>query len=246
MLPGRAEVRRRLRWAAALAALAAAAVVASEAHGRSSRLPFDPPPELRGHPWASVGDATSAFRVWRAAGVRGRWVVVLTGRWSRPRDPREVLATAEELLAAGGRGSQLPDFVDVENALYAAAQVGIARRFSVAMTPGSLARRAEESRAQPDFAPDGGDAFRSPYHGLARRFSTAARLEAPTEPALVLVEPSFFADGGASPDRVLRERGVSFDLALVALDDPAATDAQRAAASAFVASVGAPFVEASE
>jgi hypothetical protein len=242
----RADLRRRLAWAAAIAVLAAGSIVAVQARGRSARLPFDPPPELRGHPWVAVGDATSAFRVWRAAGIRGRWLVVLTGRWSRPRDPREVLATAEELLATRGPDGSLPEFVDAENALYAAAQVGIARRFSVAMTPPSLARRIEESRGKPDFEPESGDAFRFPFHGLARRFSTPDRLDAPTEPALVLVEPSFFAAGGDAPDRLLRDRGVSFDLALVALDDPAADDAQRAAARAFVAAMNAPFVEASE
>jgi hypothetical protein len=238
--------RRPLAWAAALALLAVGSVAAVEVRGRSSRLPFAPPPELRGHEWAAVSDAAGAFRVWRAAGVRGRWIVVLTGRWSRPRDPREVLASARELMAVGGRDGSVSEFVDPENALYAAAQTGIGRRFSVAMTPSSLARKAEESRAQADFAPEGGDSFRFPFHGLLRRFSTPDRLEPPPEPALVLVEPSFFQPQAVAPDRLLRARGVSFDLALVALDDPAADEAQRTAARKFVETLGAPFVETDE
>jgi hypothetical protein len=245
--PSAEPARRAPAWAAALAALAAATAVAAEVHGRSSRLAFSPPPELRGHPWAAVSDVAGAFRVWRAAGVRGRWVVVLTGRWSRPRDPREVLATAEEILASSGAGGDVPEFVDVENALYAAAQLGIVRRFSVAMTPAALARKEEESRAQPDFEPGArGGSFGSSFHGLVRRFSTPERLEAPPEPALVLLEPSYLEPGAEPPDRVLSSRGLSFDLALVALDDPAATEAQRAAARAFVEAVGAPYVEAEE
>jgi hypothetical protein len=56
---------------------------------------------------------------------------------------------------------------------------------------------------------------------------------------LVLVEPSFFDAGGLDLPAWLAERGIVPSQVVVALDDPASTDAQRSAARALADRVAA-------
>lgn len=187
-----------------------------------------------------VGDAAAAYRAWEAAGVRGRRLVVLTARWSKPRNLEEHPPAGEEVTAGTGRGR---DMVDADSALFAAAQAGIARRLDVVMPPAALAGRLAEVSGRKALVREPG-AFLLPYQAVERRFSTPEAFAAPTEPALVLVEPSSFQDGAPPhPAAWLASRGVVSDLALVALDDPIASNAQRAAARRFAESMGAGLVE---
>lgn len=232
-------LRARWAWSGVLAASAVLAALASDCHGLASRRPFEPPPDLRGVSWATVGDAADAYRVWEAAGVRGRRLVVLTGRWSKPRNLKERPPAPEELAAGSGGG----DIVDQDSALFAAAQSGIARRLDVVMPPSALDRRLAEVAGQKALERSG-RAFRLPYEALERRFSAPEAFAAPSETVLVLVEPSWFQEG-APPDPAawLAGLGARHDLALLALDDPAAGDEQRVRARRLGTVLGAQLLE---
>jgi hypothetical protein len=232
--------RSRWVWSGVAGAAVVAVLVAVEVHGHSSRAPFTAPRELGALRVMSVGTAADAYAVWEASGLRGRRVVVLTGRWSKPRNLREQPPSAEE-LAAGADALRL---VDADSALFAAAQTGIARRFDVVMPPAALGKRlalvAERKHLQRE-----AEAFSDPYDALERRFSSPRGFRPPAEPVLVLVEPSWFAEGTpADPVGWLRDLGAQVDLTLVALLDPVATTPQRAAANAYATALGAPFAEA--
>ncbi|HEU4382852.1 MAG TPA: hypothetical protein VFR85_05035 [Anaeromyxobacteraceae bacterium] len=236
--------RARLIWAGAVAALALAALAAAEGHGRGSRRSFLPRPELRGRPVAMVGSAADAFRVWRAAGVRGRHLLVLTGQWSKPRSLEAHPPAPAEVRAARAGGER--EFLDAESALFTAARVGIARSLEVVMPPSAFTHRLGEVAGLKELE-RGDGTFRLPFNGFERRFSTPRAFAAPMEPVLVLVEPTWFAEGApADPLGWLSSEGVAFDLALLALEDPAASEAERRAALAFAQGAGAPFLEAAE
>ena len=229
----------RLAWAAGIVLFASAAIAGAEAAGREARRAFDPPPEFGGKRWAFVPDAAEAVRAWMAAGVHGRPLVVLTGRWGRPGTP----GTQPAVVVARSQSGDSPDLLDADSALFAAARLGVAREMLVAMPPAALAQRLDEARGAKDARV--GDGWAShPYHGYPRRFSSPAALRAPSDPALVLIEPSFLEAAGPAPiDAWLRDRGVEVDLGIVALDDPTATDAQRERARALAEAMGAVAVE---
>ncbi|HET8538405.1 MAG TPA: hypothetical protein VFL83_00905 [Anaeromyxobacter sp.] len=240
--PNAPAVRSRLLWAGAVATFAASSLAAAELHGRASRLPFEPPAELRERPVAMTGSAADAFRIWRAAGIHGRRLVVLTGQWSRPRDLRSTPPTPEEVEAARASGEL--EYVDARSALFAAAQLGIVRSFDVVMPPSALTHRLGEVAGRKEL--DRGDgSFRLTFHGLERRFSAPRAFAAPPERVLVLVEPTWFVDGApADPLAWLSAQGVTYDLALLALEDPVAGPEERRTAVAYGEGAGAPFLEA--
>jgi len=217
----------RLAWAAGIVLFASAAIAGAEATGQAARRAFDPPPEFGGKRWAFVPDAAEAVRAW-----------MLTGRWGRPGSTSQ-----PAVVVARSQSGDAPDLLDADSALFAAARLGIAREMLVAMPPAALAQRLDEARGAKDARV--GDGWASqPYHGYPRRFSSPAALRAPSDPALVLVEPSFLEAAGPAPiDAWLRDRGVEVDLGIVALDDPAATDAQRERARALADALGAVAVE---
>lgn len=231
-------------WCGVIAALAALAAVGPEVHGRGSRQLAALPPEAQGRRWAMVGDAAAAFRVWETAGAHGRRLVVLTGRWSKPRNLRDNPPSAEEMRS--GKDLLASGLVDVNDALYAATLTGIARRLDVVMPPAAYQQRRGEVSGQGDLELQDG-AFRLPYESIERRFSKPDAFRAPAEPVLVLVEPSWFQEG--APESVaywLASRGVSFDLALIALSDPTATEAERDRARKLGEATGGLFLETAE
>ncbi|HEY6099183.1 MAG TPA: hypothetical protein VIW03_07120 [Anaeromyxobacter sp.] len=234
------SVRTRVAWALAVAALAIGAVGAMEVRGHSARRTFEPGADLQGRRVAVVGSAADAFRVWHAAGVRGRHLVVLTGQWSRPRSasPHGAPEQASEQAARGEQGP------DAASALFVAWRLGIVRSFDVVMPPAAFTRRLGEVAGRKGLSREDG-AFRLRYDGVERRFSTPRAFAAPAEQALVVVEPSWFSDG-ASPEPLawLAARGVSWDLAIVALEDPVATGEERLAAMSFARAAGAVRLEA--
>lgn len=219
--PSSAAPRTLLIWAAAIAAATAAVLAAAEWHGRASRVPFPAPAALARRPLATVGSAADAFLLWRGSGSNGRRLVVLTGQWSsRP----------------GGK-------VDAHSALYWAARLGVVRAVDVVMPAAPFAQRVAAVEAHKDFRREDG-AFRLDLHGFWFRFSLPGAFRTPAEPALVLVEPSWFS-GGAPPDPLawLAAAGLRTDLALVALDDPSASDGDRLAAAAYAKATGLPRLE---
>jgi hypothetical protein len=230
-------VRPRLLWTSAIVLFTVAAAWCAEAKGHAARTTFSPPPEFGTVRWATVGDAGDAVRVWGEAGLHGRKVILLTGRWAQVKSMNR-----EAVEAAAASGSSL-DLLDADTAVLAAARSAIARELSVVMPPEAFQRRIDEVGGAKELS-RGDGWFTLPFHGFARRFSVPGSVETPGEPVLALVEPSFFADGApASPERWLRERGVEVELGLVALADPAATPEQRERAALFAQAAGAVSVE---
>lgn len=232
---------RRLAVAGGLAAFALASAAAVEAIGVASRREFVAPPEMRGGRWAIVSDAGEAVRVWLAAGVHGRKLVVLTGRWGQPAKP-----TYAGKGAGGGPAhpQEEASMIDAESALFAAARTGVAREIFAVMPPAAFERRRAEIGGGKETAAGPGW-LRQPFHGYPRTFARPDALPRIDEPALLLVEPSFFAPGTPpSLGAWLARRGIAFDLALVAADDPSADDPQREAAQVFAESVGCVSLQA--
>jgi hypothetical protein len=225
--------RLELIWAAALALVSALAVAGVAWNASAARRVLEVPGgEAR---WIAVPDAGDALRAWVDLGLHGRRLLVLTGRWttlpfSSPK-ASGVNSPSPPLLDAG--------FLDVENVFLVAARLGTARALTVVLTPPAFAARREAARSGKDVELHD-DWLVQRFHGYERRFTLPAALPPAAEPVLLLVEPSFFAPG-VPPDPVawLRERGVGFDLATVALGDPAATPEQAARALALARAHGA-------
>jgi hypothetical protein len=224
--PATPAIRARVLWTAGIAIAAVAVLALAEWHGRASRTGFRAPPALASRPVAAVGSAAEAFVVWRGADLTGRRLLLLTGQWGSP------LRSPGKSGAAGG--------VTAASAAYWAARLGLARSFDVVMPPAEFEERRAEDAAHPQYRPEPG-AYRHDLHGFWLRFSLPGALAVPDEPAIVLVEPTWFR-AGAPPDPLawLSSVGVRTDLALVALDDPAATDADRRAAAEYVRAARIP------
>lgn len=227
-----------LRWSlVALIGIAALATVASAQRlGLESRRlagPVASPPLA----WRTVPDAGAAFEAWRAAGVRGRRLVVFSGRWSsvppgevvEPDFPATYRRLAPHALDIGAT-------VRPDTALLLAAYSGVARALTTVMPPAAVAARAEATRATPGQVSRPG-LISSPASGF-QRWIVSCDLPPPGpwpsgEPVLVLVEPSYLgATGCPEVEAWLAARGLASDLAVVALQDPAADQAQRALAAA--------------
>ena len=229
----RADDRRRWVAAGALALLSAALLLAVLAAAKGGRRLAPPPPR-----WRAVADAGEAWRAWRSAGVHGRVLLVFTGRWATVSQEHPLPSTWAADLA-GCRPGPLPARLDADTALIAAASDGTARALDVVMPPAAYARRLAAVRGDKALRVEDGS-FLDPFHGFPRRILLPGAPLASGEPVLVLVEPSFLGAGVAGTvDGWLRDRGLRSDLALVALDDPAATSAQRAAARALAERLGA-------
>jgi hypothetical protein len=226
----------RLRWTAAICVVAAIALASAEWHGRSSRIAFHAPARTPQFRLASVRDVADAFLVWRESS-HGRRLVVLTGRWSGPRTSSSPGASAGDAPLGSGLAG---DPLTADSALYWAARLGVVRSFDVVMPPALFERRAAEDAGHRPFEAEDG-AFRHDLNGLRLRFALPRAFVAPAEPALVLVEPTWFS-AGAPPDPLawLASAGVRTDLVLLALDDPDATDGERRAATAYARSANAP------
>lgn len=228
------SVRVRWSWALSLLALSVALAAAAEAHGRSARRTFAAPGELGGARWGTVAGAGDALRAWVAAGVRGRRLVVFTGRWT-------ALPPAEaDRLVRGADEASTDERVDDDTALLLASRWGIARRLVVVMPPPAWRDRVEQLRAVKGFELTDGCAS-APFMGLQRQFCLPEALPRSGEPALVLVEPSYFGPGGGAPAPPVS--GLDLDLGLVAETDPRATEPARARARDLAASLSAVQLE---
>jgi hypothetical protein len=101
------------------------------------------------------------------------------------------------------------------------------------MPPAVLERRLDGIRGARGLDASGG-VVSHPFEGFSRRLLACdlppGSLRLDHEPVLVLVEPSYLAAGCPDPGRWLADRGLSSDLALVALHDPAAEGRQLEAA----------------
>ena len=225
------DLRPRLMWTGAILIAAVFAAVGVELKAHGSRTTFSPPPDFRGARWAAVNDAGEAVRVWGEANLHGRKVVLLTGRWAQVR-PEAIDPTARP------SANQL----DADTAVLAAARSGIARELEVVMPAAAFRTRLEEV-GTPKELRRGDGWFTLPFHGYPRRFSVPEEAEVPREPVLALVEPSFFADGAPPLEGWLRAKGFEVELGLVALTDPAATEAQRGKAILFAEAERAVAVE---
>jgi hypothetical protein len=229
-------------WGVTLFLLAAAAAFAVDWHGHASRIAFTPPEDFQGRRWAVVQDAAAAVELWNSAGLRGRRVLVATGRWGKPVVPGAPATMPPEPSPAAPAGP--PDRgAQVSGALFDATMRGLARELVVVMPSAAFDARisaigsARETTLGPGWA-------RQPYHGIPRTFVRPSTLPVQDEAVLLLVEPSFFSEG-APPDLTawLEARGVHFDLALIAAQDPEATPDQETAALALAGRVGAIQVE---
>lgn len=238
MSPPETGARSQLAWSALLVVLAIAAALAADLRGHRSRQPFTPPEEFHGRRWAVVDDAAAAVEVWSASGLRGRRLVVVSGRWGKPVTPDRAAAPRGPLPEdPAARSTELA--ARVSGALFDATMSGVARELVVVMPTAAFDARIDAIRAARGTTLGEGWA-RQPYDGIPRSFHRPATLPRSDEEVLLLVEPSFFADG-APPDLPawLAERGVRFDLALIAARDPEATPAQQEAAGALASRTGA-------
>jgi hypothetical protein len=222
-------IRGRLLWATGIAIATIAVIGLSDWHGRKSRTTFHPPPELARRPVAGVGNAADAFAVWQGSGLKGRRAVVLTGQFGGA-------GHAPEAPGPGGG-------VTAASAVYWAARLGLVRAIDVVMPPAEFERQRAGDAAHKVFQPEAG-AYRHDLHGFWLRISLPGTFLPPTEPALVLVEPTWFRPG-APPDPIawLSSVGVRTDLALVALDDPAATESDRRAAAEYARDARVPVLQ---
>jgi len=227
--PSPNTIRGRLLWAGGIAIAFTSVLALSQAHGQATRASFHPPPALARRPAASVESAADAFVVWKGSELRGRRLILLTGQWGDPRRPSGNLPTRAGTTAA--------------SAPYWAARLGLARAIDVVMPPASFEERRAVDSTHKVFRAEPG-AYRHDLHGFWLRFSLPSALVPPGEPALVLVEPTWFRPG-APPDPLawLSSIGVQTDLALVALDDPGATDPDRLAAAEYVRAARLPRLE---
>jgi hypothetical protein len=231
--------RARAAWIATFLAAAVAVALLASARGASSRRPFQPPPEFGGQRWAVVTDAAQAVRVWDAAGVYGRRLVVVTGRWAAIRS-----TYLDQRIRENPNPKDPLDVVDVQAALLFASQSGIARELTVVMPPAALARRLAEIAPAKELRAEGGCAV-LPFPGFVRRFCPPEAVPQSEEPVLLLVEPSFFGEGApGAAEAFIRQRGADADLALVCAADPEAGPAEQERAAAFALAVGAVNVEA--
>jgi hypothetical protein len=232
-------VRPRLAWASVMLAAAVAVVVAVEVRGVAARTTFARPAAFGDVRWAAVSDAAEAVRVWADAGLRGRKVLLLTGRWAQVQSMNTDVADA-----AAMPGASL-GLLDANTAVLAAARTGVARELVIVMPPAAFARRLDEVKGAKELT-RGDGWFTLPFHGYARRFSVPEALLAPREPVLALVEASFF-DAGAPGALAawLASRGIEVELGLVAMDDPTASPEQRERAAAFAQGTRAVAVEVS-
>ena len=222
-------IRARFLWAAGIAIATVAAIVLAGWHGRESRAAFQAPPELARRPAASVGSAADALAVWQGSGLRGRRLVLLTGTFG---------GSGRAQDAPGASGG-----ITAASAVYWAARLGLVRAIDVVMPPADFERQRAGDAAHKAYQPEGG-AYRHDLHGFWMRFSLPGALLAPAEPALVLVEPTWFRPG-APPDPLawLSSVGVRSDLVLVALDGPAATESDRRAAAEYARSARIPVLQ---
>ena len=222
-------IRTRFLWAAGIAITTAAAFMLANWHGRESRAAFHAPPELARRPVAGVSSAAEAFVVWQGSGLRGRRLVLLTGRFGG----------SERAEASPGAGAG----VTAASAVYWAARLGLVRAIDVVMPPAEFERQRTGDAAHKVFQPEAG-AYRHDLHGFWLRISLPGSLLPPTEPALVLVEPTWFRPG-APPDPIawLSSVGVRTDLALVAFDDPSATESDRRAAAEYARDARVPVLQ---
>ncbi|HET9599824.1 MAG TPA: hypothetical protein VFP65_29890 [Anaeromyxobacteraceae bacterium] len=230
------SIRARLAWAGALVALLAGTAAAMEWHGRSSRTTFTPPGGPAGGRWFAVQDAGDAIRVLAEGGAHGRVLVLFSGRWP------DVRASAFETDVPGA--PQRPDDqIDADTATVAAARLAIARELRAVLLPAAYEARRAQVQGAKGFS-DGDGWFDLPFHGYPRRFSSPEAFAAPPEPAIAVVEPSFFGEG-APPDLAAfaAARGLRLEVGLVALADPAATPAQRERAAGFAQRSGAVALE---
>jgi hypothetical protein len=241
-LPVNGHRRTSAAWTLALVTVGIGAAVAADQHGRASRLRFTPPDSFQGHRWGLIQDAAAATEFWSASGLRGRQLLVASGRWGKP-VPQEVVAAMARAEAAGQITPALERASQVSGALFEATMRGVARELLVVMPPAAFGTRVAAIRAARETTVGAGWASQT-YHGIPRTFFLPSQLARPGEEVLLLVEPSFFADG-APTDLVgwLEEKGVRFDLALIAAQDPEATPSQQEAAQALAASLGAVTLE---
>ncbi|HZZ83285.1 MAG TPA: hypothetical protein VFE30_02015 [Anaeromyxobacteraceae bacterium] len=233
MRPTSTDERRRVRfaWSSAIVLFAALALCASAVRGRTARV-LAPAMGASGEPrWTAVRDSAEAVRAWQVAGVHGRKLVVLTGRWGHPAGSWE--PQDEETGATSP--PTLP--LDAETGIFAATRLGIARDLLVFMNPEAVRQRTAEITERKGLRAGTGW-VEAPYRGYERTFAIPDAATAPEEPVLLLVEPSYFTED-VPPPEWLASRGFRFDLGLVALEDPAATPLQRELARMFAARVGA-------
>jgi hypothetical protein len=231
--------RTQALWAAALLALAAAAAFAVDQRGHASRLSFTPPQDFQGRRWAMVEDAASAVELWAQVGVRGRRVLVATGRWGKPVTPDP----APIPPGSSAAGPPQDRAARVSGALFDATMRGLARDLVMVMPDAAFEARVAAIRPIPETTLGDGWA-RQPFHGIARAFYRPTTLPRLDEEVLLLVEPSFFASG-SPPDLLawLEDRGIRLDLGVIAARDPESTPAQEAAALELAARLAAVPVE---
>lgn len=231
---------------AAVLLLAVAVSLGLTHYGRASRsyraaTPVDRPGEAR----FLTDSPQEAYRLWRAAGFRGRLVLYLADRWQRL-DPAEVQDNPPMSRPYPLSLYRIPEVLERERLsaatfLYLAALNGTTRGILALLSePGyqEMRRAAAGSKFGRVFA----GRVSLPHQGFPRSFVNAAGLARQPEPLLVLVAASYFK--GSTPEELLAllsGRGVTSDCLVLCrmVGDPEVGPVERERLERFARLVGA-------
>lgn len=237
MTPGRQALLSLVAVAAALAG----AVAAVDAIGKSSRIAGPAHPVRAGVPVITVDSADEAFRLWKSRGLHGRIVVSLSSRLYFV-EPEVELSS---LFAEAGRVVDPAEVAERSlgpmNFLWMALERGVARELRHVLPERAFAEKAAFVVGDP-LVEAGNDTIRAPYLGSPRLLTTLGGLGVPSEPVLLFVSASFFADRNAADvARRLASSGLRADLVVLcrSLDDPEVTPLARARLEQLAVLVGA-------
>ena len=237
MTPGRQAILALVAVAAALAG----AVAAVDFIGKSSRIAGPGHPVRAGAPVVTVASAEEAFRLWKRRGLHGRIVVSLSSRLYFVEPEVELSSLFDEAGRVVDPAEVAERSLGPMNFLWMALERGIARELRHVLPEPVFAEKAASILGDP-LVEEGHDAIRAPYLGSPRLLTTLGGLGATSEPVLLFVSASFFANRSA-PDvaRRLESLGLRTDLVVLcrSLDDPEVTPLQRASLEQLAVLLGA-------
>jgi hypothetical protein len=191
----------------AVLALAGATLFGVDRYGRGSRS-FGSVGALTDSrvPKFLVDTPQDAYRVWKAAGARGRQVLFISGRWERLPDdgidqdipmsrpyPLRLFQIAEV---------QESRYLGAANFLYVAALNGMARSIVALLSAPGYAEMREAARSS-KYGRVGANEVYLPHQGYPRWFTDAEHFRGEREPVLLYVAAPYFREG--SPDELFRQ-----------------------------------------
>jgi len=202
--------RRCLITIMVVALLTAAAITAINRYGKYSRV-FGPAGTIQSRIFVKkrVDVPREAYRIWKAAGYRGRAIVFVSDRWESF-DPDELIPAqmfrAYPLQLYNTARLFEDDFLNDATFLYVASLNGIVRKI-VAIVPESEVGRMREAARKVKNSRVSDKGVYITRLGFPRWFTTAARFDGAAEPVLLYVGASYFRT--AEPDELYHRLAAS-------------------------------------